>query len=122
MSRSEKRRAEFSFAFRLDPEVAAGIAEKAAAHGLSIGRYARALVLKDTGRTLPVLRRGPPRDAVELRRLVAQIGKIGANINQIARVANTPGLVVDRDALARALVDLAEIRNALLIVLRVRDP
>ena len=122
MSRSKKRKAEDSIAFRLDPETTAVVAEKAYRHGLSVGQYARALVMKDTGRGLPVLRRGPPRDARELRRLVAHLGKIGSNLNQVARVANTPEQAVDRDALGRALADLAEIRAALLVALRVRDP
>lgn len=122
MSRSEQRKAESLIAFRLDPEVEAIVADKAAAHGLSIGQYARALVTKNSGRSLPILRRGPPRDAVELRRLTAQLGKVGSNVNQIARTANTPDLVVDRDDLARALAELAEIRAALLVALGVRDP
>ena len=111
-----------SIGFRLDEKTAAVVAEKAARHGLSAGQYARALVVTDTGHSLPVLRRGPPRDAVELRRLVAQLGKIGSNVNQVARAANTPDLTVDSNALGRALADLAEIRSALLVVLRVRDP
>ena len=122
MSRSEKRRALEAIAFRLDPEVAAVVADKAARHGLSVGQYARALVIRDAGQALPVLRRGPPRDAGELRRLVAHLGKVGANLNQLARAANTPGLAIDRDALGQALCDLAGIRNALRVVLRVRDP
>ena len=122
MSRSEKRRALEAIAFRLDPEVAAIVADKAARHGLSIGQYARTLVVKDAGNSLPVLRRGPPRDAVELRQLTAQVGRIGSNINQLARVANTPEGTVDRDALGRALAELATIRDALLVALRVRDP
>ena len=105
-----------------DMQRAAVLAEKAARHGVSAGQYARALVLKDTGQSLPVVRRGPPRDAVELRRLVAQLGKVGSNLNQLARSANTPDLAIDRDALGRALADLAEIRAALLVALRVRDP
>lgn len=122
MSRSDKRRAEVSIAFRLDPKVAAIVAEKAARHGLSTGQYARALVMTDTGHSLPVLRRGPPHDAVELRRLVAHLGKVGSNLNQLARVANIPGLGIDHDALGRALADLAGIRSALLVALRVREP
>lgn len=79
-------------------------------------------MIKDAGNALPVLRRGPPRDAVELRRLVGHLGKIGSNLNQVARAANTPGVNVDRGALTRALADLADIRSALLFTLRVRDP
>ena len=122
MSRSERRRAAEAVAFRLHPEVAAIAADKAARHGLSVGQYARALVLRDAGHSLPVLRRGPPSDAIELRRLVAHIGKVGSNLNQIARAANTPGLDIDRDALTRALSALAGIRGALIVALRVRDP
>lgn len=122
MSRSNERRAEVSIGFRLDGKTALVVAGKAARHGMSAGQYARALVMTDTGHRLPVLRRAPPRDAVELRRLVTQLGKIGSNVNQLARVGNTPGLAIDRNALGQALADLAEIRGALLTALRVRDP
>ena len=88
MSRSEKRKAEESVAFRLNPEMYAVAADKAARHGLSVGQYARALVVKDAGHVLPVLRRGPPRDAAVLRGLTAQLGKIGSNVNQLARTTS----------------------------------
>lgn len=122
MSRSERRRAEESFAFRLDPETALRVAARAARHGLSVGQYARALVITDAGGVLPLVRRGPPRDAAELRRLAAHVGKIGSLLNQLARAANTPGLGIDRTALDRALADLAVVRDALVSALRVRDP
>lgn len=121
VSRSESRRAELTISFRVTLAEGVAIENKARKYGLSVGLYAKAHVLSDAGLPLAVARPGPPRDANELRKLVAHIGKIGSNMNQIAKFANA-GQGVDRDALMMAIQDLGGIRSSVASVLKVRDP
>jgi|APMI01.1.fsa_nt_gi hypothetical protein len=75
--------------FRLDPESAKLLAETAAAHGMDAAPYARVLVLKGLGAAanmMPVRRR--VLHAAELRQLLAELGRQGSNLNQIARHLN----------------------------------
>ena len=122
MSRSEKRKLMTTISFRVTDDEAALIDKKAIRHGYSAGQYAKALALSGVGLALPQVRPGPPRDAAMLRQLVGHIGKVGSNLNQLARAANTPEAAVDKERLAQALDDLAIVRVTVAGVLRVRDP
>ncbi len=62
------------------------IKEGAAKAGLSVGAYLRALALRYPG---PRSVRRPLPGQAELVRLLGHIGKIGSNVNQIAKIANT---------------------------------
>jgi len=94
------------------------VAARARAVGLTMGGFARASMLGDAGiraqRRLPV-------DAQLLREALAQLGKYGNNMNQIAHQLNAQG----EDALAadfrRALEEWAEIRNTMYEAMG-RDP
>jgi hypothetical protein len=61
------------------------IAAKADKAGLSIAAFMRAAALGDAG---PRAQRRPPADHKILRRILGELGRIGNNINQIARALN----------------------------------
>lgn len=94
------------------------VAERAQAAGLTLGGYSRACMLGDAG---PRAQRRLPVDAQLLREALAQLGKYGNNMNQIAHQLNAQG----EDALSadfrRALEEWAEIRNAMYEAMG-RDP
>lgn len=55
-------------------------------------------------------------ERAELARLLAELGKIGSNVNQIARALNGGGDAVPSD-LAGAQADIAAIRAAIMLAL-----
>lgn len=61
---------------------AARLADRA---GLSLGAFARAAMLGDSG---PRAQRRPPADHKALRQILGHLGKLGSNANQIARALN----------------------------------
>jgi len=67
--------------------------KKARKAGLSVGGFIRRVV-KDTA-----VRESPPADYYEL---IREVRKVGTNINQIAKTANTKG-IIDVPELRRAL-------------------
>lgn len=114
---SEKRARTAHLTIRFTPEERAkvdGFAERA---GLTAGSYARGVIL---GAPAPRQVRRPPVERKELARLLGELGHIGSNLNQIARVGNA-GEGIDDVALAEALGGLSEVRDAILSALG-RDP
>lgn len=92
MSRSENRNATSLLAFRLTPEDRAVVDAAAAAAGIGSTTFARRAALRAAGATSPAYERRAPRaDAAMLDRIFGELGRIGANINQIAKVANATG-------------------------------
>lgn len=84
---------------RLTPGELAVLRGKAHAAGLPVSTYLRQVGLKKKIRA----RRGQvERDAIY------QLSKIGNNLNQLARAANTAGQVVAFDLLEAALAELRE--------------
>lgn len=79
--------------------------------GLSIASYLR-LVAIDAAP--PRAARTPPIDRQLVAQLVGHVGKIGSNINQIARAFNAAGAVPERDDLAKAMAAVLEMRAACL--------
>jgi hypothetical protein len=64
--------------------------------------------------------RRPPVERKELARLLGELGKIGGNLNQLARAANT-GVVIDATEVSEALAGLGAVRDAILTALG-REP
>ena len=87
------------------------IKESATGAGLSVGAYLRALAVGYPGPRS--VHRPRPGDA-ELARLLGHIGKIGSNINQIAKIANTYRCSPSKSALSVMRKDIGRMRNALL--------
>ena len=87
-SGSETRRQTKVMGFRADPVEEAEIKAAAERAGLTVGSYIRAKVIKKptTGKT-----RRPSLDRVLLSKLLVQLGKLGNNLNQIAKRLNQGG-------------------------------
>jgi len=103
-SGSEKRQRSRMFTVRLSPHEAATVRQKAQAHGQTVGALLRSSLLH--------VRLHPSRiDLQAVARLLAQLGKIGSNINQIAHHLNAgrPGDRIE-GSLEEALRDLGELR------------
>lgn len=107
-SGSETRQRTRVVQVRLSEAEYAEIASRADAALLTPASYVRDAVLDAPA---PRARRRPAVEAVQVARVLAQLGKIGSNLNQLARQANA-GLPVPRDALARALADVSAMRDA----------
>lgn len=77
--------------------------------GLAAAAFLRAAALGDAG---PRAQKKVPADAQALRELIGHLGKIGSNLNQIARYLHTGG---------SAAVVLQDIRDVLADHARIRD-
>lgn len=110
-SGTEKRQRNKRSTPRFTDEEFNRIAAKADNAGLGFAAYLRASALDgDAG---PRAQRRPPADHKALRELLGHVGRIGNNINQIARTLNS-GDAVDPGELREALHAYLEIRNAIL--------
>ncbi len=112
--RSEKRERGLMIGVRVNPEERAEIENAASAAGLSLASYMRELVLNAPQTKKP---RKPSIERAALAQILAQVGKIGSNINQIARRLNQ-GKGVGLERLGAALDDVAEIKNAIIEALK----
>lgn len=109
MAGSDKRRRSHQSLIRWTDEEFTDITEKADKAGLAIAAFMRAAALGDTG---PRAQRRPPADHKALRQILGHVGRIGNNINQIARALNSgeKAPIHDLPAALRAYMD---IRNAI---------
>lgn len=110
---SDKRQRNRIIPVRVSDEEGARIDEKADAAGLPAAAFMRAAALGDAG---PRARRRPPADHVALRQLLGQLGRVGNNLNQIARALNS-GEDHDAAELREALRGCLDARNAILTAL-----
>lgn len=90
MSGSEVRRRQHVVAFRLEEDEWAVLEHEAERHAMSAGQYARQALLESAGIGAPLVRRRPPPDHEALARILGHLGKIGGNVNQIARRPTEP--------------------------------
>ena len=107
MAGSDKRQRGKIHPVRCTLEEFNAIAAKADKAGLSAAGFMRAAALGDAG---PRAQRRPPADHVALRQILGHIGRIGNNLNQIARALN-----------AGELAKLPELKEALRACIDVRD-
>ncbi len=84
-SGSETRQRTIIVHIRLTPEERSLVDEAASRAGLTVASYARTRLI---GPSLPRNVKRPSIDRELLAKLIAQLGKIGSNLNQIARAAN----------------------------------
>ena len=89
----------------------AAIKERATRAGLSIGAYLRTLAVGHPG---PRSVHRPRPGDTELARLLGHIGKIGSNVNQIAKIANTYRRPPSKSALSVMRKDIGRMRRAVL--------
>lgn len=96
---------------RCTPASHAAYMAAAAQAGLSLGAYFRALADSTPG---PRAVRRPPVERAELARLLGELGKLGSNVNQIARAVNTTGDLPATDDLAAARLAIEAMRDAVM--------
>ncbi len=116
-SGTEKRIRDGVLPVRLAAEERAAVDAAAERAGLTVSSYARQAML---GAPAPRQVRRPPVEKKELARLLGEVGKIGGNLNQIARAVNT-GVVVPNTKIDEALDGLQTVRDAILKALG-REP
>lgn len=110
---TEKRLRNRHLTVRLTEAERAALDAAAEQAGLTPGSYARQRLL-DGPAPRPVRRR--PADHRELARLLGELGKIGSNLNQLAKASNQ-GLVVYGNEIEAALRELEAVRTAILTAL-----
>ncbi len=89
----------------------AAISEKATQAGFSVGAFLRNLALGDAG---PRAVRRPPVERKELSRLLGHLGKVGSNVNQLARGFNQTGVLPGFPEILAAQRDIRAMRDALM--------
>ncbi len=116
-SGTEKRVRKRILPIRLSDEEHAVIDEAAERAGLVIGSFARQTLL---GAPAPRQVRRPAVERRELARLLGELGKIGGNLNQLAKAANS-GVIVYEGEIDDARAAILEMRDAVLKALG-REP
>jgi hypothetical protein len=89
----------------------ARIGEKAQESGLKIGGYLRALALGSAGARAV---KRPRVEREQLARLLGEIGKLGSNVNQLAKWANTERSPASVAELAQMRAEIATMREAVM--------
>jgi hypothetical protein len=112
--KSEKRQRQKQVKLRLTSDEFNAVSSKAAAAGYTNAAYARASMLGDAG---PRAQRKLPMDARLMREALAQLGRYGNNMNQIAYQLNAQGEQGLEADFRGALQQWGEIRDTMLAAL-----
>jgi len=115
-SGSNKRQRDETVTVRLTKEERATLDDLSSRSGLAAGAFMRAAAFGETG---PRAQRRPPADHKALRQLLGHCGRIGNNINQIAKLLNS-GVMPRIPELREALAAYLDIRNAILAALAMK--
>ena len=107
-----------SFPIRFTPGQFEQLDRKASDAGMSVGAFARTVLLGDAG---PRAVKRPPVQKAELARLLGELGKVGSNINQIARAFNQHHVSPTVTELSGIKSDLVAMRAAIMQALG-REP
>lgn len=86
---SENRQKTTTTTIRFSPDERAAVTAAADAQGLGPSTFARLATLRAAGRTPPVIRKRHDAIAGVIGPILGELGRIGSNVNQIARVANS---------------------------------
>ncbi len=100
---SQQRQRQQGVRARVTPDEYAAIEKRARAAGLSTAAYLRACALGDKG---PRSQRRPPVELEQFGKAIAELNKIGSNVNQIAHAVNL-GKDPDRILLKRMAEELS---------------
>jgi mobilization protein NikA len=87
------------------------ITDKAQESGLKIGGYLRALALGSAGARAV---KRPRVEREQLARLLGEIGKLGSNVNQLAKWSNTARSAASVAELAQIRADIGAMREAVM--------
>ncbi len=115
-SGSNKRQRTKQCLVRFTEQEFAEVAAKADKAGRPAAAFLRAAALGNAG---PRAQRRPPADHKALRQILGHCGRIGNNLNQIAKHLNTGGPLYTAE-LHEALDAYLEIRNAILAALAMK--
>jgi hypothetical protein len=99
---------------RFTPEQYEQLSEKANRAGMAIGTAARTILLGAAG---PRAVKRPPVEKAQLARLLGAIGKLGSNVNQIAKAFNERRDAPSLAELAEMRADIAAMRAAVMAAL-----
>ncbi len=116
-SGSETRTKGGIIGFRVDAIERAEIESAAEAAGLTVGSYCRDTILS---KALTTARRRPSLDRALLAQLLGQLGKLGGNMNQIAKRLNE-GAGVGAERISSACGDFEILRAEILKAIRQLD-
>lgn len=107
--KSERRRKKYVLAFRVSPKEARRLRKAAANTNHTMSSWLRALALEALGQ--------PEMSRPELVRLNSELNRIGVNLNQMAKHANTHGRIERQKELHATVVEIMvlqeQIRKAL---------
>ncbi|WP_257594166.1 MobC family plasmid mobilization relaxosome protein [Parerythrobacter lacustris] len=112
-SGTDKRQRTLTVTVRVTDDERRNLEELSSRAGLAMGAFVRAAALKDPGVRA---RRRPPVDHVAIRQLLGELGRVGNNLNQIARSLNT-GEDIDLPELREALASYLPLRDAIFVAL-----
>lgn len=116
--RSDKRHRQKRLTIRFNEHEWQDVQTRSGNAGLSLAGYARAVLLN----TKPLrASRRPSVDRAELALVLGQVGKIGGNVNQLARLAHLGGWP-EHEELRQAVADLRFMRDTLLKALGFTPP
>jgi mobilization protein NikA len=107
---SETRKRQYRVTIRLNEAEATELNKRADDSRLTLAGYFRSAVLNTPP---PPQSRRPPVDRKELGKLLGAIGRIGNNINQLAKIANA-GSWPEGKSLHKACEDIQWIRHTLM--------
>jgi hypothetical protein len=93
------------------PEEYAKIEAAAEKAGLAIGPYVRAAAIGSRG---PRAKRRPRVETRALAQALGLLGRLGSNVNQLARIANTRGDLPAKNELAGIMREVRAMRDALM--------
>lgn len=112
-SGSDKRRRSHQSLIRWTDDEFTSITDKADKSGLAVAAFMRAAGLGSPG---PRAQRRPPVDHKALRQYLGQVGRLGNNINQIARALNSgeKANLPELKEVLRACIDVLNRINAAL--------
>ncbi len=108
-SGTDKRQRGVTVTVRLTSEERARLETLSSRAGLAAGAFMRAAAFGETG---PRAQRRPTADHTVLRQLLGELGRVGNNLNQIARSVNS-GQDIDLPELQEAVTAYLDIRNAI---------
>ncbi len=94
-------------AVRLTDDDHSFLEQSAKEAGLSVGAFLRTIALGTAGARAV---KRPPIERKQLAKLLGEIGKLGSNVNQIAKWANTDRAAPSRAEIARMCEDIAAMR------------
>ena len=101
--------------FRLYPEVKEKLEIDAEKAGLSVSGLVKFRACGEAAAVMPTKQKRIPANAHELRRIMGELGKIGSNLNQIARFINSTDSF-DSEKISLKLIEhhMRKMRKALL--------